>query len=211
MTSEQALLANRLRLLDGATAQEAAIVLATVSEMAAWEHELRGPRGEWVTGTAFDAPGMVSARGIAHASFAKGMTTRYQGVTIRTNPVVSRDELMKMAQAVHAQNTAAMNAAMQDVQDRLARQVSEMAREALAAQQKLQQHQSEHERADTAQEKAEARKRRHVLAWHAGALTAGTILSVAEAKLGVPDVAVMASALGPAIGQEIIDFWKRLS
>lgn len=56
----------------------------------------------------------------------------------------------------------------------------------------------------------EDKRRKQKLAIHAGALMGGAALTYAESKLGVPDLAQVMTAPGVLVGQELIDWARRL-
>jgi hypothetical protein len=195
ITASQASLYARLR-GDGATPDEAIIILLTTAEVSriwdlsakAYLHEPRGAHGKW------------SKEGLAHAAASGRPVAHVSAPRPAAAPAATAKDLEAMHQKSVAA-AAAMLAAEKKRHDKDVQNVASTVAKVRAA----------HDQYVAAQAKEGTEKRRKVLAWHAGALVAGSVLAAVEAKTGVPDLAVIASALGPTLGSEIIDFWKKLS
>jgi hypothetical protein len=190
MTREQALLASRLRRFDGATAEETAIVLTMAVDLAsdAWRNQPRDSRGRW-TGSGISSRAMRTLReefpGIQHGS----SPPEHEHIIQHAKALASAE-----ARAHTAREIARVEAQRKAEMAKLIRQVR--AANAYAAK-------------TTEQEKTH--KRRRALALHASTVVAGGLLAYAETKLGAGEITLIASAMGPTLAHDLVDWARRLA
>jgi hypothetical protein len=185
----KAALATRLR-DDGATALEAGLII----DLAFNPHQARDSHGKWTrTGASPDLEKLAAHfPGMTHAAGAPQHEEIIQhAVAVATAQARAHTERQIAAQrAEHHADMAKMLRHVREANKRiLANEVADKTRE----------------------QAAKNVKRRRALIAHAGTVVAGGLLAYLEAKLGAPDIAVIASSMGPTIAHDLVDFSKRFS
>jgi hypothetical protein len=186
--SREAVLANQLRFIDGATAAEAALV---VELSRPWWDEMRDSRGRWTAGgqggVASIAPPKLN--NLPAGAFHEAGTAHHQEIIKHVTAAATaqaRAHTTAEIAKLRAEHEASMAKMMADVR-------------------KANQH-----AAKMAEDEKKA-KRRRALALHTGTVVAGGVLAYFENKLGTPDIVTIASAIGPTIAHDLVDWSKRLS
>lgn len=203
-------------LSDGASYGEALVVLDLARQSSAIElarpgrynpAERRDRRGRWTGGTGGGAPRMAS-----RASAVSGYTAGSSRVSSRArrsamaarerasvgpNPNVPRPAGEKAAAAVAVQAQAYTD---QKIEEKHQQQVAHMMTQIEEANARLEQ----------ARAKEDTKKHRQAFAVRVGTLVAGALLAAAEIKFEVPELAVVASSLGPGAAMELILMRRKL-
>lgn len=175
----------------------------------AWQHELRGPHGQFVSGAGGPRTSRGAARRAMVASSSGGAIrppaprslraqagARGMGSGLRAGERQTAREIHALADELKRRTTAVQESAAQDAEQR-----------ARAAAQATHQHlmQVEHNL-----DKIEAKKHKQKLVIHVMALAAGAILTYLAAKLGSPELLTANLAPGALTIQELIDWRRRL-
>jgi hypothetical protein len=195
MTTEQAALASDLRLLDGATVEEASIVLSMVMDMAAWEHEFRDSHGRWTgSGGAHPLSALARAGGMKSPSISGGTAGHPHDVQHMQIQHIAKATASAEARAFTARESARLRAEHEADFKKLMAQVR-----------------SANTHMADLEAQAGSEKRKKVLAFHVAIILAGGILGLIGAMTGVAVPLAIGLAVAPAVASEIVDFWKRLS
>ena len=182
---------HRALVRDGATTAEALQIQAVLREieLAAWEHELRGPDGKWAGG---GGGGGSGSGAVAVAAPVTGP------MTDEAREHEFQHHILKATTAAETRK-----AVLAEVQPHLDKQRADMAK-LMRSVRSASQHVAE------MQERKESQRARMKLAVEASVIVAGAVLAGVEAVFAVPALVVIASAIGPALVQVLIEWVKRL-
>lgn len=166
-----------------------AIELAGVTYSAAWRRELRGPHGEW-----------ISSAGTLHASVQDMGAIRSQAEQEDQFRHIAREEAVRAAATAQAKYRQIHEPEEAGQLREQAAQIRQLQKQVRTANQKI-----------AAQaEQTEGRKAKTKFWAVISSLVGGAILGGVEAKLGTPDLAVLASSITPAAIETLFERRKRL-
>lgn len=195
ITAEQLELAGRLRQAGASAYEVAEVLLATaevdaIIELAAWQHELRS-HGKFASSGGGSRPS-PAAKAALRSGRAHTTMESESRLEARTAEVMQAHTELKqlMAQAQKAHDD--LKAEHAKLQSTTTGHIAEVKKQAAEA------------------EKTEGHTMRVKLVSHLGIAAAGAVIAGIEAKLGTPDLVMMASSMAPIAAQEITDFVKRL-
>lgn len=166
-----------------------AIELAGVSYSASWRHELRGPHGEW-----------ISSAGTLRASVQDMGALRTQAEQEDQFRRIAREEAVRAAataQAKYREIHEPQEAAHEREQAAQIRQLQKQIRTA-------------NQRIAAQSEKIEGQKAKTKFWAVISSLVGGAVLGAVEAKMGTPDLAVIASSIAPSAIETLFERKKRL-
>jgi hypothetical protein len=211
ITKGQAVLFDRL-MRDGATVIEATGVVKLATELAAWEHELRGAHGKWASGglgageSVKVVPRSVpvtpskSAKAAAAAAAKPKLPFRTSTVPLRPGRPTPQTP-----DAITAQVTELIDARVaKAVVDRTAETTRRLHGQAMSSM-----------RLEDLKRRAEEQARLHHKTKHKAAVEIGItvgalVLAIVEGIIGLPGLTQVISAMAPPVAQAVVEWRKRL-